>query len=114
MGILRTIIWVLLTAVLVIFAMANWLAVTVTIWPGQVLDTKLPVLILASFLIGSVAMWTALRTTRLREQMGEQTRIDVQFVDLIPLVRTGKRQAVISRLSLDFQTLPSPESPFKS
>jgi putative membrane protein len=63
-GILRTIIWVLLTAVLVIFAMANWLPVTVTIWPGQVLDTKLPVLILAAFLIGSVPMWIALRTTR--------------------------------------------------
>lgn len=64
MGILRTIIWVLLTAILVIFAMANWLPVTVTIWPGQVLDTKLPVLILAAFLIGSVPMWIALRTTR--------------------------------------------------
>lgn len=64
MGILRTIIWVLLTAVLVIFAMANWIPVTVTIWPGQVLDTKLPVLILASFLIGAVPMWIALRTTR--------------------------------------------------
>ena len=64
MAILRTIIWVVLTAFLVIFAMANWLPVTVTIWPGQVLDTKLPVLILASFLIGSVPMWIALRTTR--------------------------------------------------
>lgn len=64
MAILRTIIWVLLTAVLVIFAMANWILVTVTIWPGQVLDTKLPVLIFASFLIGSVPMWIALRTTR--------------------------------------------------
>jgi lipopolysaccharide assembly protein A len=63
-GILRTIIWVLLTAVLVIFAMANWIPVTVTIWPGQVLDTKLPVLILAAFLIGSVPTWIALRTTR--------------------------------------------------
>ena len=64
MAILRTIIWVLLTAILVIFAMANWIPVTVTIWPGQVLDTKLPVLILAAFLIGSVPMWIALRTTR--------------------------------------------------
>ena len=64
MGILRTIIWVVLTAVLVIFAMANWIPVTVTIWPGQVLDTKLPVLILASFLIGMVPMWIALRTSR--------------------------------------------------
>lgn len=64
MGILRTIIWVLLTAILVIFAMANWIPVTVTIWPGQVLDTKLPVLILGSFLIGMVPMWIALRTSR--------------------------------------------------
>ena len=64
MGILRTIIWVLLTAILVIFAMANWLPVTVTIWPGEVLDTKLPVLILGAFLIGAVPMWIALRTAR--------------------------------------------------
>jgi putative membrane protein len=64
MNILRTIIWVLLTAFLVIFAMANWSPVTVTVWPGQVLDTKLPLLILISFLIGSVPMWIALRTTR--------------------------------------------------
>lgn len=64
MNMLRTIIWVLLTAILVIFAMANWSPVTVTVWPGQVLDTKLPLLILVSFLIGSVPMWIALRTTR--------------------------------------------------
>lgn len=64
MGILRTIIWVVLTAVLVIFAMANWQVVTVTIWPGWEAETKLPVVILAAFLIGSVPMWIALRTTR--------------------------------------------------
>ena len=64
MGILRTIIWVLLTAVLVIFAMANWRVVTVTIWPGWEAETKLPLVILASFLIGAVPIWIALRTTR--------------------------------------------------
>jgi len=63
-GILRTIIWVLLTAVLVIFAMANWKVVTVTIWPGWEAETKLPVIMLGAFLIGSVPMWIALRTTR--------------------------------------------------
>jgi uncharacterized integral membrane protein len=63
-GILRTIIWVLLTAVLVIFAMANWRVVTVTIWPGWEAETKMPLVILASFLIGAVPMWVALRTTR--------------------------------------------------
>ena len=64
MGILRTIIWVALTAVLVIFAMANWQVVTVTIWPGWEAETKLPVVILAAFLIGMLPMWIALRTTR--------------------------------------------------
>lgn len=64
MGILRTIIWVLLTAVLVIFAMANWRVVTVTIWPGWEAETKLPLVILASFLIGLLPMWIALRTSR--------------------------------------------------
>ena len=64
MGTLRTIIWVLLTAVLVIFAMANWRVVTVTIWPGWEAETKLPLVVLVSFLIGSVPMWIALRTTR--------------------------------------------------
>jgi hypothetical protein len=47
----------------------------------------------------------------LRQYLGEETRIDVHFVDLIPLVRTGKRQAVVSKLSLDFQKLQYPESP---
>ncbi|SKB33746.1 LapA family protein [Sphingopyxis flava] len=64
MGILRTIIWVLLTVLLVLFAMANWNPVTVTIWPGQVLDTKLPVLIVVAFLLGSLPMWIALRAAR--------------------------------------------------
>jgi len=63
-GILRTIIWVLLTIVLVLFAMANWNPVAVTIWPGQVLDTKLPVLIVVAFLLGSLPMWIALRAAR--------------------------------------------------
>ncbi|HMO74311.1 MAG TPA: LapA family protein [Sphingopyxis sp.] len=64
MGIVRTVIWVVLTAVLMIFSMANWIPVTVKIWPEQVLDTKLPVLILISFLIGFVPAWLALRAAR--------------------------------------------------
>lgn len=47
----------------------------------------------------------------LRLYLGEGTRIEVQFVDLIPLVRTGKRQAVVSKLSLDFQKLSYPDRP---
>lgn len=70
MGILRTIIWVLLTAVLVAFAAMNWDPVDVKIWPATdpanvlIWSTKLPAVILISFLVGFLPTWFALRTTR--------------------------------------------------
>lgn len=97
MNMLRTIIWVLLTAVLVIFAMANWSPVTVTVWPGEVLDTKLPLLILISFLVGSLPMWIALRTTRwtLNRRLNDSER---QLADLRLLMqRQAEEQAAAAR-----------------
>jgi phenylacetate-CoA ligase len=41
----------------------------------------------------------------LRRYLGEATRIDVEFVDVIPMVRTGKRQVSVSRVKIDFQEL---------
>jgi len=41
----------------------------------------------------------------LRRYLGAETRIDVEFVDTIPLVRTGKRQVSLSRVRIDFQEL---------
>jgi phenylacetate-CoA ligase len=38
-----------------------------------------------------------------RKHLGEEMRIDVEFVDNIELVSTGKRLASISRLGVDFQ-----------
>lgn len=110
MGILRTIIWVLLTAVLVIFAMANWLAVTVTIWPGQVLDTKLPVLILASFLIGSVPMWIALRTTRwsLKRRLDASER---QLADMRALANRPVDPALVTTSATEPTPAPGTASP---
>jgi hypothetical protein len=42
----------------------------------------------------------------LRSYVGA-TEIDLQYVDEIPLVRTGKRSPVVSTLGEDFQTLAS-------
>ncbi|MEZ4231644.1 MAG: glycosyltransferase [Polyangiaceae bacterium] len=39
-----------------------------------------------------------------RRYLGEDMQIDVDFVDGIELVRTGKRLAAVSRLNVDFQT----------
>jgi phenylacetate-CoA ligase len=46
----------------------------------------------------------------LRKYVGDstQTAIDVQFVDEIPLVRTGKHSPVISTVDEDFQSLRAP------
>lgn len=42
----------------------------------------------------------------LRKFTGEETKINVQLVDEIPLVKTGKRTPVISQLKSDFQEIP--------
>jgi phenylacetate-CoA ligase len=43
---------------------------------------------------------------KLRKFVGD-TRIDIKYVEEIPLVRTGKRSPVVSSVLEDFQTLPS-------
>ncbi|QQN73865.1 LapA family protein [Croceicoccus sp. YJ47] len=57
MQVLRTIIWVALLVALALFAAFNWYPVDVRIWENLVLETKLPMVILAAFLIGLVPMW---------------------------------------------------------
>jgi phenylacetate-CoA ligase len=46
----------------------------------------------------------------LRRYVGKEMEIELEFVDFIPMVRTGKHQATISRLNLDFQNLNQKES----
>jgi uncharacterized integral membrane protein len=54
MQFLKTLFWIALTVVLVLFAKANWNAVTLKLWGGLEADVKLPVLVLAAFLLGFV------------------------------------------------------------
>jgi phenylacetate-CoA ligase len=42
----------------------------------------------------------------LRRYVGAEMEIEVEIVDSIPMVRTGKHQATISQLNLDIQNLP--------
>jgi len=52
MQFLKTLFWVVLAIVLVLFARANWTQVTINLWGGLQADVKLPVLVLFAFLIG--------------------------------------------------------------
>ena len=64
MKIVRTIVWVLLLVVLLVFSINNWNPVEVKIWEGLVLETKIPALVVIAFLIGLVPMWLLHRATR--------------------------------------------------
>ena len=68
MAIVRTIFWVLLAVLLVLFSINNWQSVEVRIWNSLVLETKLPALVIGSFLLGLVPMWALHRTTRWRHR----------------------------------------------
>jgi putative membrane protein len=62
MQIVRTIIWVLLLVGLLVFSFANWEpTITLHIWPGLVVDTKIPVVVIITFLIGFLPTWMYLR-----------------------------------------------------
>ena len=56
MQFLKTLFWVALAIVLVLFANANWTAVTIKLWGGLEADVKLPMLVLFAFLIGFIPM----------------------------------------------------------
>ena len=69
MQIVRTVIWVLLLVGLLLFSVANWdPTVTVKIWEGIVVDTKIPAIVIVSFLIGFVPMWLYHRASKWRLQ----------------------------------------------
>ncbi|AZI34792.1 hypothetical protein NT2_02_03950 [Caenibius tardaugens NBRC 16725] len=57
MQIIRTIVWVLILVALLIFTITNWTPVSVKIWEGLILETKIPALVILAFLAGLVPMW---------------------------------------------------------
>jgi uncharacterized integral membrane protein len=61
MQFLKTLFWVVLAIVLVLFAKANWTQVTLNLWGGLQMDAKLPVLVLIAFLIGFLPTFLILR-----------------------------------------------------
>jgi lipopolysaccharide assembly protein A len=68
MQFLRTLFWVVLAVVAVIFAMNNWRPVPVSLWGGLELEAKLPVLVFGAFLIGFLPTFGWHRATHWRMQ----------------------------------------------
>ena len=66
MQFLKTLLWVTLIVGLTVFAINNWTPVTVSLWGGLRLDTKLPALVIAAFVLGFVPLYIFHRTTAWR------------------------------------------------
>jgi lipopolysaccharide assembly protein A len=64
MQFLKTIFWAIVAVAGAIFAVKNWTLVTISLWDGIQLDTRLPVLLLITFLIGLLPTFLLHRATR--------------------------------------------------
>jgi uncharacterized integral membrane protein len=62
MQFLKTLFWVLLAVVVVLFAARNWTPVTLNLWGDIQADIKMPILLLIFFLIGFLPTWLLMRT----------------------------------------------------
>ncbi len=103
MQIVRTIVWVVLAIALLLFSINNWHAVEIKIWEGLILETKLPALVIVSFLLGLGPMW-------LLSKAGKW-RLNRRINALENTVRaTAPTPPLATSTQLDEAALPAPES----
>jgi lipopolysaccharide assembly protein A len=81
MQFLKTLFWVLLAVVAVLFAVRNWTPVTLNLWGDIQADIKIPILLLVIFLLGFLPTWLLMRTRiwshRRRLEAYERSRASV-------------------------------------
>jgi putative membrane protein len=79
MRFLKTLFWVLVAVVVVLFASRNWTSVTLNLWGDIQADIKIPLLLLIFFLLGFLPTWLTLRarlwSQRRRLDALERTRV---------------------------------------
>lgn len=91
MQIIRTVVWVLVLFALLAFSFFNWKPVEVQLWSNLVLETKLPALVVISFLMGLLPMWLVHRANKWR-----MTR------------RVNALEAATTRLATPKEPIPTP------
>jgi uncharacterized integral membrane protein len=61
MQFLKTLFWVLIAVIVVLFGTRNWTDTTLNLWGDIQADIKLPLLLLIVFLIGFLPTWLIMR-----------------------------------------------------
>lgn len=125
MQIIRTLVWVLILVMLLVFTAFNWRPVEVTIWTNTVLETKIPALAIAAFLLGLVPMWLIHRGTKWRlerriaalesaARVGSRSRAPTQPDAVVPAATAAPTRPT-AELADPFAPAPtSPSSPASS
>lgn len=120
MQFLKTLFWVALAVILVLFATVNWHAATLNLWGGLQADVKLPILILVSFLLGFLPMlivhrarlWTMKRRLDAYERQAAAVSYTAPAVPVAeaapaPVAATDPRP-VDDRVATDNKLWPAP------
>jgi uncharacterized integral membrane protein len=92
MHFLKTVFWVLLAVILVLFAARNWGDVTLNLWDDIQADIKIPLLLLIAFLLGLVPTWLVMRARlwAVRRRLDATDRPVVPPAAPQPLVNDGE------------------------
>ena len=118
MQFLKTLFWVALAVILVLFGNANWHDVTIQLWGGLEADVKLPVLVLASFLLGFLPMlvahrarlWTVQRRLEAMERQAQAnsygTPVPAPVVE--PIHVAAEPRPAEERIATDSKLWPAP------
>lgn len=108
MQFLKTLFWVALAVALVLFASANWHAVTIKLWGGLQADVKLPVLILAAFLLGFLPTFLFYRarmwSMRRRAEALDRQLIAVQQAAATPTTQPSEPALAPEAVAVDART----------
>ncbi|CAA9519783.1 MAG: hypothetical protein AVDCRST_MAG23-119 [uncultured Sphingosinicella sp.] len=121
MQFLKTLFWVALAVILVLFATVNWHAVTMNLWGGLQADVKLPVLILVSFLLGFLPMlivhrariWTMRRRLEALERQATAIAYTAPVTTPAPdtapsQITTPESRPTDDRIATDNKVWPAP------
>ena len=88
MQFLKTVFWVLIAVLVVLFAVRNWTPVTLNLWTDIQAETKLPMLVFVGFVIGWLPTWLIMRA-RLWTMKRRIEAMDRQHVGAVPSAPAG-------------------------
>jgi putative membrane protein len=111
MQIVRTILWVLLFAGLIFFSFFNWKEVEVQIWTNLVLETKVPALVIVSFLLGMIPTWLLHRGTKWRLTRRINTLEAATRMPQVAPVQTSPSETLVSDEPAPSSSSYTPNSP---